>query len=267
MHEIVPTRDRDAFLVLAGTTEQSWVDLSDPLRLEFEYVQRIAEVLEATVLGRPEGERIRVVHVGGGGLTLPRYVAARRPHSAQIVLEPDADLVENVRARLPLPPGSGVKIRLTDGLTGVAAMPEAYADAVILDAFAAAQVPGELVTSEFFADVARILRPGGVFLANVTDRSPNTWSRRALAGICERWRDVAVSAEVPVWKGRRFGNFVVAASASPLPVSALERDVARAAYPHRLVWGPTLVRWVGDADPFTPADAQPSPPPGPAWFG
>ena len=267
MHEIVPTRQRGAFLVVSGTTEQSWVDLSDPLRLEFEYVQRVAEALDATVLARPADERVRVVHIGGGGLTLPRYVVARRPHSAQIVLEPDADLVENVRARLPLPPNSGVKTRLTDGLAGVAAMPDAYADAVILDAFANAQVPGELVAGEFLADVARVLRPGGVFVANVTDRSPLQWCRRVVAGVCERWRQVAVSAEVPVWKGRRFGNFVVVASASGLPVSVLERRVARAAFPHRLLWGTALSRWVADADAFTLADAQPSPPPGPAWFG
>ena len=267
MHEIVPAGERHAFIVKAGSTEQSWVDLSDPLRLEFEYVQRIADALSATVLARPVGERVRVVHIGGGGLTLPRYVAARRPHSAQIVLEPDADLVENVRARLPLPPGSGVKVRLTDGLAGVAAMPDAYADAVVLDAFASAQVPGELVTGEFFGDVARVLRPGGVFLANVTDRSPHTWGRRVLAGVAAHWREAAVSAEVPVWKGRRFGNFVVAASAAGLPVPVLERDVARAAYPHRLVWGTTLARWIGAAEPFTPADAEPSPPPGRTWFG
>ena len=267
MHEIVPAGERDAFIVRSGTTEQSWVDLSDPLRLEFEYVQRIAEALTATVLRRPPAERIRVVHVGGGGLTLPRYVAVRRPHCAQIVLEPDADLVEKVRARLPLPPGSGIKIRLTDGLTGIAAMPDDYADAVILDAFANAQVPGELVTGEFFGEVARVLRPSGVFLANVTDRSPHTWGRRVLAGMVAHWREAAVSAELPVWKGRRFGNFVAVASSSALPVSAMERDVARAAYPHRLVWGTTLTRWIGAAAPFGAADAEPSPPPGQLWFG
>ena len=36
---------RGAFLVRTGKTQQSWVDPDDPLRLEFEYVQRIAEIL------------------------------------------------------------------------------------------------------------------------------------------------------------------------------------------------------------------------------
>ena len=116
MSEIVPAADgRNAFVVVNGETEQSFVDLSDPLRLEFEYVQRIAEVLDETVLARPHGETVRLVHVGGGGLTLPRYVQARRPGTAQIVFEPDTDLIERVRKELPLPGRATTKIRPMDG--------------------------------------------------------------------------------------------------------------------------------------------------------
>ena len=268
MHEIVPAPEGGgAFVVKEGRTEQSWVDPRDPLRLEFEYVQRIAEALEATVLQRPAEERIRVVHIGGGGLTIPRYVAARRPHSAQIVLEPDADLVDQVRTRLPLAADSGVKVRTVDGLTGITAMPDEYADAVLLDAFAQACVPGELVTVSFFAEVRRVLRPGGIFAANVTDRSPLTWARRMVAGVRDIWQNVLVSTEIPVWKGRRFGNLVILASAAVLPVAALEREAAHAAFAYRFVSGPGLADWQGGAQPFTSADAQASPPPGWAWFG
>ena len=267
MAEIVPAPEGGgAFMVVAGVTEQSWVDPADPLRLEFEYVQRIAEALDATVLARPADERVRVVHIGGGGLTIPRYIAARRPHTAQIVLEPDADLIEQVRVRLPLPPHSGIKIRAVDGVSGLAAMPDDYADAIVLDAFSRAQVPGELVTAEFFDEVARVLRPQGLFTANVTDRAPITWTRQVMAGVLERWPQAALCAEVSVWKGRRFGNFVFFASRAPLPLAALDRAASRAAFPHRLLWGADLAAWVGSAHPFTSADAQPSPLPGRSWF-
>jgi len=255
-----------AFVVKAGTTEQSWVDPDDPLHLEFEYVQRIAEALDATVLARPVEERVRVVHIGGGGLTIPRYVEARRPHTAQIVLEPDADLIEQVRQRLPLPSHSGIKVRTVDGASGVAAMTDGYADAIVLDAFANAQVPGELVTSGFFADLARVLRPSGLFAANVTDRAPLAWSRRVVAGVSQQWPFVLVGAEVPVWKGRRFGNFTIVASRKPLPISELDRAAMRAAFRHRLLWGTELANWIGSAQPFSDDDPQPSPPPGRSWF-
>ena len=35
-----------AYLVRIGGTDQSYVDLADPLRLEFDYVQRIADVVD-----------------------------------------------------------------------------------------------------------------------------------------------------------------------------------------------------------------------------
>ena len=263
MSQVVPAPDdHRAFLVVNGRTEQSWVDPTDPLRLEFEYVQRIAEVLEETVLGRPASERVRVIHVGGGGLTLPRYVEARRPHTAQIVLEPDEALTLQVRAALPLPRHTGIKVRGVDGRTGVAQLPSGCADIVIVDAFAGASVPPELATAEFLAEVERVLRHGGLVVMNLTDSAPFAWSRRCLAGFAATFGEVAASAEVPVWKGRRFGNLVVVAGAE-LPLSALERRLARAPFPYRLRAGADLSRWLAGAHPFTDADAAPSP--SPAW--
>jgi spermidine synthase len=263
MSQVVPAPDdRRAFLVVNGRTEQSWVDPYDPLRLEFEYVQRIAEVLEETVLARPAHERLRLIHVGGGGLTLPRYVEARRPHTAQVVLEPDEALIDQVRAKLPLPRHTGIRIRPIDGRAGVAQLPSGCADAVIVDAFAGASVPAELATVEFLAEVDRLLREGGLVVMNLTDSSPFGWARRCLAGFVAGFAQVSVSAEVPVWKGRRFGNLVVAAGAE-LPLTAIERRVARAAFPYRQLTGRELGRWLGGAQPFAGEDAQPSP--SPAW--
>ena len=133
-----------AFLVRIGDTDQSYVDLADPLRLEFDYVQRIADVIDEIA---PGGARLRVVHVGGAALTLPRYVTATRPSSAQIVLEPDEELTQVVRERLPLPRRSGIKVRAVDGRSGIAAMRDDFADLVIVDAFAGARVPPELTTT------------------------------------------------------------------------------------------------------------------------
>ena len=257
-----------AFRVVFGETAQSWVDPTDPLRLEFEYVQRVAEALDATVLARPADERVRVVHLGGGGLTLPRYVAARRPHTAQIVCEPDADLTAEVRRVMPLPPRSGIKVRDVDGRAGLAQMPPDYADALILDAFDGNRVPAELATAEFVDEVVRVTRPGALVAANITDRAPFGWAKRFTAAVTGRFSQVVVSAEAAVWKGRRFGNLVVLASDHPLPVERLGRTAASAAFPYRLLAGRDLTRWLGGAQPFTDEDAVASPAPasGRSWF-
>ena len=256
-----------AFRVVAGDTAQSWVDPADPLRIEFEYVQRVVEALDATVLARPSDERVRVVHLGGGGLTIPRYVAARRPGTAQVVCEPDADLVEQVRRVMPLPARSGIKVRTVAGREGLEAMPPDHIDALVLDAFDGPRVPASLATGEFLAEVAARRRRGGVFIANITDRAPFTWSRRFAAAVRDVHRSMLVSAETAVWKGRRFGNLVVVAADGPLPATELSRQAARAAFPYRYLAGRDVVDWIGAATPFTDEDQQSSPvPKRGTWF-
>lgn len=258
MAEIVEDHiHRGAFVVRSGVTEQSWVDLEDPLKLEFEYVQRIAEALDATVLARPTSEPVRFLHIGGGGLSLPRYVAARRPAADQLVLEPDADLIEQVRERLPLPRRGRIRIRPVDGRTGVAELRDDYVDAIVVDAFQGAQVPAELATVEWFDRLAEVLRPRGVLVMNLGDRAPFDWGRRCLAAMAGSFPQLAVSAETTVWKGRRYGNLVALAGSS-LPIATLERAAARAPFPFRLLSAGGLRAWLGAAEPFTDADTRAS---------
>ena len=135
-----------AWVVRVGGADQSWVDPDDPTRLEFDYMQRLADQLDHHA---PPGQRMRVVHVGGAAMTLARYVAHTRPTSPQIVLEPDAALTEEVRAKIPLPRTSGIKVRPVDGRSGIEAMRDDYADVVVVDAFDGARVPGDLVSIDF----------------------------------------------------------------------------------------------------------------------
>ncbi len=258
--ELMPDRDvPGAFVVVTGATEQSWVDPEDPTRLEFDYVQRIADALDAVA---PPGERLRVVHIGGAGMTLPRYVAHTRPSSAQIVLEPDTALTEQVREQLPLGRRSGIKVRGTDGLAGIAAMPADYADVVVLDAFVGGRVPPELTTREFFADVARVLVDGGTLMVNITDHAPFDYGRRVLAGMAEHYPQLLISSEPATLKGRRLGNVVILGSARPLPVEQLTRRAAGSAFPYRLLVGEPLQKWLRGSRPFTVEDPGSSPPPG-----
>lgn len=255
---------RGAYFVRIAGVDHSHVDPDDPLRLEFDYMQRVADVIDTMA---PSGSRLRVVHVGGAGMTLARYVAATRPTSAQVVLEPDAALTEQVRSVIPLPRRSGIKVRPVDGRTGMAQLGDDHADLVILDAFAGTQVPADLVTREWFADVARVLGASGTFIANLTDHAPFSWSRSAVAGIAERWTPLAVATEPSTLAGRRFGNIVVAAGPG-VDESRLARRSASAAFPYRVLTGKAVQRWLGGVPAFTDADTRPSPPPpdGPTTF-
>lgn len=248
------------FTVRVGSTDQSYVDLDDPARLEFDYVQRMADVIDAHA---DPGARLRVVHVGGAGFTLPRYVAHTRPHSVQIVLEPDAELTEFVRLHLPLVRRSGIKIRGVAGRPGVTELREAFADLLVVDAFAGPRVPADLTTKEFLADAARVLASTGTFMINITDRAPFGYARRVVAGVREAFRYPMMSAEPATLKGRRFGNVLVVGAKAPLPLTVLTRSAAQSAFPYRVVHGARLSQLIGGGLPFTEADAEMSPdPPG-----
>lgn len=267
---VEPDREvRGAFLVRTGTTQQSWVDPDDPLRLEFEYVQRIAEILRATVLLRGRSVRLRVVHLGGGGMTLPRWLAAVRPQTAQVVCEPDGDLLAEVRRKLPLGRHSGIKVREVDGRSGLAAMTADYADVIIVDAFDGLHVPGSLATVEFFADARRVLRGDGLLVMNLADEAPFGWAGACLAGMAEHFRHRLATAETAVWKGRRYGNLVVVAAAVPLPIAGLEDAARHALFGYRALHGAALTRWIGGSRPFTDAAPRDSygPTSGHTWFG
>jgi spermidine synthase len=257
--ELVPDEDgRGGVTVMLDGSPQSHVDLRDPGHLAFEYVQHIAAVIDTLPPG-PLG----VTHVGGAGLTLARYVNAERPGSTQIVLEPDEALTAVVRRELPLPRRHRIRVRPVDGRSGIAALSDASADVVVLDAYAGGRVPAELTTVELLRDVRRVLRPSGVALLNVADEPGLRYVARVVAGARDAFGTVALIAAHEVLKGKRFGNTVVVASASPLDLPTLRRQAARMPFPTGLRDDEELRRQLGTPAPWTDADSSPSPAPPP----
>lgn len=264
---LVPDRDvPGAFWVRFGLTQQSWVDPSRPDFLAFEYVQHIAMVLDHTVLDTPGETRLRIVHIGGAGMSLPRWVAWRRPGTAQVVCEPDVELTAEVRRKIPLPPRSGIKVRDVDGRTGLAAMPDQWADVIIVDAFDGPSVPGELATRECLEQLRRVVRSDAVVIFNVTDRAPFEWAKALAGGLSRLWRHLIIGMEPVVAKGKRFGNVVLAASDKAADTDAIERASAGLTIGYRWMVGRQARGWSGGAEPMTDDQAVASPGPrGRGW--
>jgi SAM-dependent methyltransferase len=263
--ELLADADRDgSWVLLVDGTPQSHVDLADPTHLEFEYVRRMGHVVD---LAAEEGAPVDAVHLGGGALTLARYVAVTRPGSRQRVVELDEPLTELVRARLPLPRQARVRVRAADAREGLAALPDASADVVLTDVFAGARTPAHLTTVEFQRQVRRVLRPGGVCAANVADGPPLAFARAQVATLRAVFPEVCLLAEPGTLRGRRFGNLVAVASGVPLPVAALTRRCAGDPMPARVVAGEDLARFAGRARAVHDDAAQPSPEPPPGVFG
>lgn len=263
--ELLADADRPGgWLLLVDRVRQSYVDLDDPTYLDFEYVQAFAEVIDAMSPAPPAP--LAVTHIGGGAATFPRYLAVTRPGSPQIVLEPDAELTAAVRAHLPFPRQARIRVRAQDGRTGLAGLKDASADLIVLDAFLGGRVPASLTTRECVADVSRVLKQDGLLLANLADGPPLTYTRRVAATVRECLPDVLVEADPAVLRGRRYGNVLLAAGRSGLPVQAVTRAAAGAPFPRRVLAGRALRDFVGSVRPLTDADPHRSPaPPEAAW--
>jgi spermidine synthase len=218
--ELVRDLDRpNGWMLLVDGTPQSYLDPDDPEHLEFDYVRRLADVVDAL----PEGP-LTVLHLGGGACTLPRYVAATRPGSTQLVVEADARLAEVVRRQLGT---SGFRLRVGDGRAALARL-SPTSDLVVADVFVGARVPGHLATVEHVAAVRAVLRPQGVYAVNLGDSGRLAFARQQAATLAAVFAHVVVVAEPSVLRGRRFGNLVFAASDLPFDVPGLARVSARA---------------------------------------
>jgi SAM-dependent methyltransferase len=257
--ELLADADRDgSWMLLVNGTPQSHVDLDDPAHLEFEYVRRMGHVLD--LAGEP-GAPLDVVHLGGGALTLPRYVAVTRPGSRQRVVEIDQPLTDLVREHLPLPRGARIRVRPDDARVGLVALHTDSADVVICDVFAGARTPAHLTSAEFATEAHRVLRPGGVYAANVADGPPLRFARGQVATLRSVFDHVCVLAEPGILRGRRFGNLVAVASDVELPIAGFIRRCARDPMPSRVVHDEDLERFAGTARPVHDANAVASPEP------
>jgi spermidine synthase len=252
-------------LVVDGTP-QSHVSTDDNGQLFFEYVARIGHVIDQ--LGMP-GEPITAVHLGAGALTLPRYIHSTRPGSRQQVIELERELVDLVRAEIPLPRGADIRVRYGDardvlnrlpaGLTGAA-------DLVVVDIFSGARTPAHVTSLEFYREAATLLKPDGIMAINIADGPGLKFARSQVATVSAALEDVAVLAETQVLKGRRFGNVVIIGSRAMLPLDWMPRLLAGGPHPSKVVSGRELTDWIAGASITTDATAVQSPPPSKSIF-
>ena len=212
----------------------SHVDLRDPGHLEFAYVRRLGDVAD---LVAPPGEPIVALHLGGGGFTLPRYVAHTRPGSRQTVAEIDPVLLELARERLGLSTGRALRVRVADAGLLLQRRSDASADLVVLDCFRGTQVPAHLTTPEALLHARRVVRPGGCFAVNVIDEPPLPPSRRIARELADAFEHVGVVAARKVLRGRQGGNVVLLASHGPLPARELATRAARGPAPEVVLAG------------------------------
>lgn len=248
--ELVPDGDsRDGWLLKINGVQSSHIVLSDPLRLDFEYMRWIVALIEDRF--DPERTlRLRALHQGGGGCSIPRYLAARYPDARQVVVELDAKLADYVRGWFDLPRAPLLRIRVGEARQVTESLTPATRDVVVRDVFAGSTTPDPLTTVEFIEASARLLDAGGLFLANIGSSPDHVSARTEAAAIAAVFPHTAIVADPAMLKGRRYGNFVIAASTTPIPASpALRRRLLGGGLPAQVRDDGQVRAWIGAAEP------------------
>ncbi|WP_435596980.1 fused MFS/spermidine synthase [Streptomyces anulatus] len=260
-----PERDSGRTLVLDGLSH-SYVDVEDPTHLKFAYVRAIASVVDTAF---PAGEPLTAHHIGGGGLTFPRYLAASRPGTRSLVSEIDGGVVRIDRDRLGLAASSGVDVRVEDGRLGLRRLGAGSHDLVVGDAFGGVGVPWHLTTSQALGDVRRALDEDGLYVANLIDHGALAFARAEVATLAATFEHVALLGKpadigLDPTASTIGGNLVVVASDRPVDAPAIQEALDARDVGWKIATGDDLVSWTGNArvltDDHAPVDQllQPS---------
>jgi SAM-dependent methyltransferase len=250
--------ERDVFnsdgrILWLDNVRHSYVDLADPTHLEFDYTRSFAD---AVATAFPGSQPLEALHIGGGGFTFPRYLAATRPGTQSTVLEIDLEVLDLARAELGLRTSPALRVRIGDARLGIRGEPNDSRDLVVGDAFGSLSVPWHLTTREFLREIDRVLRPRGIYVQNVIDYPTFRFARAQLATLRERFEYVAAVAPQSSFDGLSGSNVVLIASHHPLD----HRELAGLVREHGdvVLDAAALDRFIGSApvitDDFAPVD-------------
>lgn len=213
----VVQRGRERVL-LFGYSEQSTMDMDDPGRGGFEYMDffLLPYLLDIPVR--------RALFVGLGAGVGPQMYLARWPEAKITAAEIDGSIVEIARKYFALPQDPKLRVVVEDGLTFLKNTIDTY-DVIILDAFehryGVSRIPEHLATEGFYRLVREHLTDTGITLQNVIGH-PYSGSVREVAGLF-----AGIFPSAYVFQVKSSLNAVVAGSMSPALTRVELRERAR----------------------------------------
>jgi MFS family permease len=210
--ELVPSSDdASRVAVVLNGARNSFVDLEDPTYLEFRYMRLFSQVTGSLAAGP-----VDALHLGGAGFTYPRYLGAVRPGSSNTVLEIDGELVEVAEERLGLELSDELRVIVGDARLTTAELETDRFDLVIGDAFSGLTIPWHLTTTEYVADIDRVLAPDGLVVANLIDGGDVDFARAELATYADHFQHVSMIVPPGGIEGDVPRNLIRIASHQPL---------------------------------------------------
>ncbi|MFC1864332.1 fused MFS/spermidine synthase [Chloroflexota bacterium] len=198
---------------------QGYVSLEDPTFLVYGYQKVFANVATYAAQRDPS---LRVLFIGGGSYTIPRYLEQIYPQSTLEVIEIDPEVTRVAFDYLGLAADTHIVTYNEDARMAVPNLPEDQYGLVIGDAFNDLSVPYHLTTREFNEQIRRLLKEDGIYAVNVVDKIHSGKFLRAFVHTLQQtFPYVYIIRDSPVWYDDTGKPNVVAGSFQPLSSEAL----------------------------------------------
>jgi spermidine synthase len=202
----------------------SYINLDNPLHVEYEYERIYADVLKWKF--KQDGE-FKSLTIGGGGYTFPRYMEITYPKAHIDVVEIDPQVTQVVYEQLAMPKNTKITTYNTDGRWYVMNCKNKY-DLVFTDAYNDLSIPYHLTTKEFAVQIQSIMNPDAILMSNIID---NFQKGAFLPSYIKTLREVFGQKNVylisvnPNFRETHISTFIVLASNGNLDIDAFDKFV------------------------------------------
>jgi spermidine synthase len=210
----VDNNNPDLRILTLDRLVHSYVDLSDPTNLRYQYERIYGEVVETAFIDNPPKGAL---FIGGGGYTFPHYLEITYPQSRLDVIEIDPGVTETAHAELGLPRDTIIRTINADARRAISDMPPSHRyDLIIGDAFNDFSVPYHLTTLEFNHLVAGHLTQQGIYMINIIDGKQGHFFRAYVHTLQQVFDHVQVAAVDGIIGDKVRQTYVILASQQSL---------------------------------------------------
>ena len=208
----VGTPEENVRVLVLDHLIHSYNSLESNLSLKYAYERSYADLMENIPVDGPK----RLLALGGGGYTFPRYVEAKYPGSDVHVIEIDPGVTDVALNHMGLPPDTQIRTTNMDARQYLQTNPGERYNFVLGDAFNDYSVPFHLTTEEFTQLVYDHLTDDGMYLANIIDTNTAGFLSAYARTINQVFPYVYIIPNIPAWKTNTRSTFVIVGSKRPL---------------------------------------------------
>jgi len=193
----------------------SFVNLDNPLDLRYDYEKIFSQIVK---YASRNNDSPRLLHLGGGGYSFPRYMQTVYPGSYNRVVEIDPEVTRIAYSELGLPADTAIKTSNEDArLFLIRKSGSEKYDFAVGDVFNGLSTPYHLNTLEFIQLVKANLKEDGIYMVNIIDDfQEGTYLPAFMHTLRQAFSRVILFSIPDDWNELEYSTYVIAATDAEL---------------------------------------------------